>query len=308
MTTVTLAATMCLLMLLPGPAAAQDTAPTRRNEPLVPSTVASIQRQDGLLDGAGRGAAVGALAALAMAGAQMESCNAGCDWNSTAAIALAWSIIGAGVGSTVGLAADFDARQAVSRPPLEIGVASTATTLRAHGLEGRGTAPSFALAVQLSPHFSVHAEYTAVGTRFGAAPGAVPDDVLRNVVETSNRIAGRRHGIESRRVTYVFSELIGFHPLPWGRVRLELLGGLGVQGEEERGYYDAYRKFPGGRDEPIPGKYQVLNFGSPEVGLVVGLDVDVALVRGLSVVPTFRYRAMGESASLTYGVGAQWRF
>jgi hypothetical protein len=107
----------------------------------------------------------------------------------------------------------------------------------------------------------------------------------------------------------VFTELVGVRLVEAGRVRLDLLGGLGVQGEEERAYYDAYGQLVGGRREPIPGKYYVLDFGSPEVGAVFGIDAEVTIVGGLSVVPTVRYRAMGQdSATFTYGAGAHWRF
>jgi len=57
---------------------------------------------------------------------------------------------------------------------------------------------------------------------------------------------------------------------------------LSVQGREDRDYYDAWRQLGQGtmtdplRHEQIPGKYAVLNFESPEGGLVYGIDAEVA--------------------------------
>ncbi len=302
---------------------------TGGEETLSKNSLTSVALRDPIVDGLGRGAVLGAAAFAAVAGAQIKSCNTGCDWGSTGAIAFAWAVLGAGAGSVVGLAADADSRAEMLYPPrvnpaaaarraggsfarrpaVRLGLAYTTTALRTSLLEGRAPAAGFAAAVQLSPRISVHAEYVALDARFVAAAGAIPDDVLRNVVQPFTRVAGRTHGIESRRVSYVFTELVGFHPAPRGRVRVEVLGGIGVQGEEERAYYDAHRQLADGRTETMPGKYYVLDFGSPEVGLVVGIDAEIAVAGGLRLVPTVRYHAMEpSSASLTYGIGAHWRF
>jgi hypothetical protein len=298
------AAALCVALLVPGMAAGQEP------EGPQPRAGHAVDRRDGVMDGLGRGAVIGALAGLALAVVQMKSCHVGCDWSSTPAVLTGWSMLGAGAGALVGLAADYDAGPAwpTGRPPMSAGVGWTSTALRSRDLTGRAVAPAFSLAVRLSPHISARAEYVRIGTSFVAAPGAIPEGVLGNVVETSSRLAGRSHGVESRRIAYVFTELVGVHPPPWGRVRLELLGGLGVQREEERAYFDAHRPLPDGRTEPIPGKYYVLDFGSPAVGFVVGADLEVTLVGGLSAVPAVRYNAMGQSATLTWGVGARWRF
>lgn len=140
----------------------------------------------------------------------------------------------------------------------------------------------------------------------------IPDSVLQNLVPASGRTAGRSPGLERRRVSYVFSELVGVHPSPWGRLRIEFLAGLGAQGSEDWGYYEAFQRTGQGtmneRIERIPGKYIVLNSQTGETGLVLGLDADVAVVRGLAVVPMLRYNRMGDRSSMAFGVGAHWRF
>jgi hypothetical protein len=280
--------------------------------------------RDPLLDGIGKGAAIGALAGIAMGLAQMTSCNEGCDWQSTGAMLLGWSIVGSGAGAAVGLAADADTqgRSPLHGPPdtarwrffpsrlsPRVGVALTSASPTSSRLEGRTAGSAFAFAVQLSPHISVHTEYLAMDTTFEAAPGAVADEVLQNIVPASTRAAGFSRGIESRRVDYIFSELVGVHLAPWGRVRLELLGGAGVQGQEERAYYDAYRDEPGAGTVPLAGKYYVLNFGSPALGWIVGADAEVAVAGGLRIVPTVRFGAFEDSAGyVSYGAGVHWRF
>jgi hypothetical protein len=295
----------------------------RAEETPQPSPTATPKR-DSVLDGIGRGAAVGALAGLPLAIAQMKSCNTGCDWPSTGGMLIGWGILGAAAGASIGLAADLDTKGAPAlgaspdqpaprfyraglSPRVGLGLATTAP--RTSALSGHSTGPALTVAVQLSPRISVHAEYLGVGTTFLAAPGAVPDEVLQNIVPASTRVAGFERGLASRRINYILTELVGMHPAPWGRVRLEFLGGIGVQGEEEHAYYDAYQPVPGRGDLPVAGKYYLLDFGSPEFGLVLGVDAEVAIAGGLRVVPTVRYRAMDDSsASLSYGAGVHWRF
>jgi hypothetical protein len=88
-----------------------------------------------------------------------------------------------------------------------------------------------------------------------------------------------------------------------------------VQGQEKRDYYDAFQA--SGRDTiddplrvtPLPGRYYVLDFESPEVGFVYGIDAAIALSSGLSAVPTLRYHQWDDPAPMfAYGVGIQWRF
>ena len=264
--------------------------------------------RDPVRDGAGRGALLGAAAAMALGVAQMTSCDTGCDWSSTGGLLVGWALLGGGIGSMVGLAADYDT-SLPGRPSVRFGVGYTGTTMQSAALSGRAATPMFGLGVQLSRHVSVRVEYLPIDALFRAAPGAIPEDILNNIVVANSRRAGWSHGVESLRVDYILSELVGVGFEPWTRVRVELLGGLGVQGEEERSYYDAYTSAVGGASEPIPGKYYVLEFVSPQIGAVVGIDAEVTIVGGLSVVPTLRYHAMGSpSASIAFGAGAHWRF
>lgn len=307
------------------------------NEETLPkSLIGTVATYDPVKDGVQRGALAGAGGLLVWLQMASNSCRTGCENDMPAWGPLAVAALGAGAGSFVGFLADREAGRSEvlfppsvvsgqsrwvrtsrffpARPSVRVGPVYSQTAFRSSLVQGSAAAPGFALAVQFSPHISAHIEYTA-SMRFYPTAGSVPDSVLQNIVPASDRTAGWSRGIESRRVSYVFSELVGVHPPPWGRVRVEFLGGLGVQGQEKRDYYDAYQTTgrgtmsDPGRSERIPGKYYVLNFESPEVGLVLGFDAEVAVVRGLAVVPMLRYNRMGDPApSIAYGVGAHWRF
>ena len=293
------------------------------DETVAKTEIARVVIDDAVADGIWRGALVGAGGMLGIAGAHMKSCNEGCDWGSTTLIVAASAVLGSGAGAIVGVAADADARPVVlypaetaapaprtgfSRPPVRLGLSYTATTPRTSSLRGRAMAPSFSGAVRLSPHISIHAEFVRLDTTFTAAPGAISDDVVSNIIPATTRVAGRSFGLESRRIPYIFTELVGFHAAPIGRLQIEILGGVSVQGQEERGYFDAYRVDAGGRTQSVPGKYHVLDFASPETALVIGLDADVAITGRFSVIPTIRYHAAGDSSAVTFGAGAHWRF
>lgn len=311
-----------------------------KEETLPKSLIGTVATYDPVKDGIQRGALAGAGGLLALINVYHKSCGTGCESGANApAMALAVGAFGAGVGSLVGLLADRDAgrsevlfppsaasRQSRSvrtsrffpaRPSVRVGPVYSQTVIRSSLVEGHAAAPGFALAVQVSPHISAHVEYTATNGRFFPTSGSIPDNILQNLVPApaSNRTAGRSYGIESRRVSYVFSELVGVQPPPWGRLRVEFVGGLGVQGKEDFDYYDAYRTTGQGtmsdpsNIERIPGKYSVLNFQIGELGLVLGLDAEVAVVRGLAVVPMLRYNRMGDPGpSMAFGVGVHWRF
>jgi hypothetical protein len=296
------------------------------------SLIATVATHDPVRDGIGRGALAGAGGLVALLLLSNESCGIGCENDMPTAMTLVAGAVGAGVGSLVGLLADRDAARseilfppslASDRPPrrssrfvptwpsVRIGPTLSQTTFVSSSVKGRAAAPGFAVAIQFSPHLSAHVEYTS-GGEFLPAPGSVPDEVAQNLIVATTRAAGLPRGIESRRISYAFSELVGVRPSSWGRLSVEFVAGLGVQGLEKRNYYDAYRETGQGtarRIEQVPGKFYVLNFETPEVGLVLGLDAEIAIVRGLAVVPTLRYNRMGDPGpSIAYGVGAQWRF
>lgn len=311
-----------------------------KEETLPKSLIGTVATYDPVKDGIRRGALAGAGGLLALINVYHKSCGTGCESGANApAMALAVGAFGAGVGSLVGLLADRDAGRSEvlfppsaasgqsrwvrtsrffpARPSVRVGTVYSQTAIHSSVVEGNAAAPGFALAVQVSPHISAHVEYTATNGRFYPTPGSVPDNILQNLVPApaSNRTAGRSYGIERGRVSYVFSQLVGVQPPPWGRLRVEFIGGLGVQGKEDFDYYDAYRTTGQGtmsdpsRIERIPGKYYVLNFQIGELGLVLGLDAEVAVVRGLAVVPMLRYNRTGNpEPSISYGIGAHWRF
>lgn len=254
--------------------------------------------RDSLIDGMGKGALAGAGGMLALWTAAERSCGIGCERSGPAGASVLVGGFGAAIGSVVGLFADLDAGP-LDRPGVRAGPVYSHTAFRSTLVDGGAAAPGISAAVRLSPHISVHAEYTATNGRFLPAPGTIPPDVLANVVPAASRRAGRVELIENRRVSYVFSQLVGVHPRPWGPVRIALLAGLGVQGQENRNYYEA----------DIAGKYHVLDFKTPEIGFVMGLDAEVAVARHIVIVPMLRYNAMGDPGpSMTYGAGVHWRF
>ena len=277
---------------------------------LSPHAAVAQAQVDGVRDGIARGAAAGSLAGLALGAAQLTSCDVGCEASgSTAAILLGWAVLGAAAGSAVGLAADYDAQGPRMRlPQVTAGFRLLSTGPTARALGGRATAPAATVAVRLSPRLGLQAEYLAIDTAFTAARGAIAPEVLDNVVPAETRIAGRSHGLESRRVRYVFSELLAFRVPAGESIALALLGGVGVQAQEERRYYEAYDRLPDGRTERLPGRYSLLDFASPEVGPVVGADVAVTLKRRLALLASVRYHGFGDSASTGAGGGVQWRF
>lgn len=266
--------------------------------PAVGPVPAQIEPRDSIKDGAGKGALAGAAGMVALWAAAANSCGKGCENDAPAAAALVVGAYGAAIGTLVGLVADLDAGPG-DVPGVRAGPIFSLTSFRSSELDGRAAAPGVAAALRLSPHISLHVEYTATDGHFTPAPGAVPEHVIQNLVPATSRWAGRAEWIQSRRVSYVFSQLIGVHPRPWGRLRLELLGGVGVQAQENRNYYET----------DVPGTYHVLDFESPEIGFVGGADVEIALTRHVVLVPMFRYNQMGDpGASLTYGGGVHWRF
>ena len=296
--------------------------PDRPGQPKPAGTVPESPRtnagnRDPVIDGIGRGALIGAGGGVALFRAALNSCRKGCEAGAPMSLMLAGAALGAGLGSLVGFAADLDAGAAVrsdhffsGRPTPQIGVGYMHTSFVSRALDGSRATQAYTAAVQLSPHLSVHVEYMPVDHVFTRSAGAVPGEILQNVIEATSRVAGRSHGIDSRRVSYMFSELVGIHPAPWGRMRVEFLAGLAVRGQENRDFYDAHRATDDrGRTEPVPGKYYVLDFETPEIGVVLGADVEFKVMRHVIVVPTVRYYHMGDPApSIAFGIGARLRF
>lgn len=308
-----------------------------RQETLKKSTVRRVVIEDPVRDGIGWGALLGGGGVLALLQATTSACGIGCENDLPGAMPLLAGAIGAGIGSVVGLLADrlsdrsevlFPPSEASartsrgranrffpSRPSLRIGSFYGQASFRSAAIEGSAVAPGFALAGDVAPYVSLHAEFHAIDATFFPSTGSIPDSVLSSVVPATSRVAGRSYGIESRRVSLAFSELVGVHPPPIGRVRLEFLAGVGTRRQEDRDYYDAYRDVGRGtladpsRVERLPGKYYILNFESSQTGIIYGLDAEVATVGGLLVVPTIRYtRTANPGPSIAYGVGAHWRF
>jgi hypothetical protein len=264
-----------------------------------------------------------------------HACGLGCENDLPSAMPFLVGGMGAGIGAAAGFLVDrfqdrsdtlFPASASRRKPDLtrdrvfptpsvRVGPAYRQILERSTALEGTAPSAGVDIAGQIAPYVSLHAEFMSAKKRFVPAAGAVPEIVLQNLVPASSRSAGWSRGIESRRLTFVYSELVGVHPPAWSRVRVELLAGITIIGRERSDYYDAYADYGRGTiDDPhgavrIPGKYYVLNFESPGAGFVYGADAQIAVKSGLELVPTVRYHHVSDPGPLlAYGVAARWRF
>jgi hypothetical protein len=306
-----------------------------RRVELKKSEIASVVERDPWAHPIRWGAMGGVAMMVALQQAVWRACGKGCENDVPNAAVLVAAGVGAGIGSLVGYAADRDAGQGEliypaqkssrwtnranqyfpARPNARVGFAAGTMRMQTSKLDGALPAYGFATAVQLSPHMSAHVEFIRSGGAFRPSPGSVSSEVLQNVVPAASRAAGWSRGIESRQVRWYLSELVGIHPPTWGRVRLELLGGLSVQARVAKDYYDAWVDSGTGtasdprRSTALPGKYYILDFESPEVGMTLGLGADIAAARNVSVVPILRYQMVGDpAATVSYGAGLLVRF
>ena len=298
------------------------------------SAIRKVTTYDPVRDGVLYGALGGAAAMVAWLEMGSRGCGLGCENDLPAIMPLLVGSVGAAAGSFVGFLIDRQSGADVlfptgmagaraargnrffpSRPSVRIGPTYTSTSYRSDLVDGSSGGAGFVAAAQLLPMLSAHVEYSIVEDAFVSRAGTVPEAVLQNLVPSASRVAGQRRGLESRQVAFMFSELVGIRPPPWGRLRLEFLTGAGVRGQKNRDYYDAYRTVGSGtRDDParteaIAGKYSILDFESSEIGFVFGADAEVAMGKGLVLVPMVRYNRMGNpGATFSYGLGANWLF
>ena len=239
-----------------------------------------------------------------------NSCRRGCEAPG-GPMYLVVGALGAGIGAAVGAISRADGRRAnlegnprFRGPSGRIGLGYNQFSFRSGSVEAGAGGRVVGLTMQLSPRISTHVEFSTTDRTFLPAPNSVPAEVLDNVVPATSRVAGPRAGIERREISYTFSQLAGVQVGQWDRVRVEALAGLGVQGYTKRDYFPAYDQ-PG---TPIPGKFYVLDFESPEGGFLFGVDAEIAVAAGFAVVPAFRYYTFGDPGpAYSLGVGAHWR-
>jgi hypothetical protein len=242
--------------------------------------------------------------------AALSSCGKGCEADGGPLVFLMSGAYGAGIGAVVGMVSRADARRGggssgtrFSGPSGRIGLSYNQLAFTSGALASGAGGSTLAIAIQLSPRISTHVEISPSTRSYSAAPGAISQDVLNNVIPAASRTAGFSAGIEQRTVSFAFTQLAGVQVGVWNRVRLEALGGIGLQAVEKRDYYPAF-----GQGGPIPGRYYILDFESPEGGVVGGLDAEIVIGAGLSLVPSVRYYAFGDpGGSFSYGIGAHWR-
>lgn len=275
-------------------------------------------------------ALAGAGAMLALVALSLDACKIGCESGGSLLLsATLASALGATVGAGLGHLAARNAggprvlypasasaaparpdghRFFPSPPTVSVGSAIRWRSFQSALVEGTGPAVSLTVGWHVSPLISAHIEYERVNGEFRPAPGSVPASVLAHVVPAPNRRAGMPYGIERRRVNYAFANLLGVHPRPWGRLRLEVLAGLGIQAQLDWNYYEASgQSEPGANSQTA--SYYVLEFQTPEFGIVLGVDGEVAIARGISVGPSLRYYRMGDPGpSTSVGLSAARRF
>lgn len=257
---------------------------------------------DSIRDGATRGALAGVAAGAAWMVFTGQACGRGCEMNAVPVFGL----LTMAAGPVVGLIVD----RANGRASVRLG--GMVTRVRHASLNGDAVAPGGAIAVQLLPFFRLHAEFSRVNHTFDAPPGSVPDEVRANAVFGGPRIAGVSRGLHSNHVAYAFSELVGV-PVPIrGRARVEILAGATLKKVRALEYYDAVEQTGSGTTTTvrrIPGRYMILDFETPDVGAVVGIDAEIPIVGGLTAVPTIRYQRWERSGgAVSFGAGAHWRF
>ena len=289
-----------------------------RTERLALKWIVKVESDDPLSDGAIYGSLIGAGAALSIMQRGIAWCGMGCENDMPGVAALLVGAMGGALGSLAGLVADIDAggprtlfpptaaAAAINRkrPLVRLGPAYLQVFDWSGQVEGSAPSPGASVAFQPSPHLTYHVEYRWSTMEFRAAAGTLPGHVVENEVPAASRIAGFTRGLYSRQTPAALTHLLGVVLPDAGRVRVELLGGLEVQQHRDLDYYDAYSS-SGNR---IAGKYYVLDFESPEIGLVFGADAAVSLLRNLSIVPAIRFTQMSNRSSTAIGLGAHWRF
>jgi hypothetical protein len=291
-------------------------------ETLAKASIAIVSIPDSVKDGAGIGTLIGLGVGYGMAVAATRGCGRGCVDNGAGGAVLLFSLLG---GLGLGLIADASSSNEFvlypivgEAPPepksfgkyfprrssLRVGAFADARSTASATLDGSASGSGFAATYQAGPWINVHGEYTAINGRFVAKPGLVSEEVSSNVVPATARIAGWSRGIVSREPRFSFATLIGVQPRPFGRVRLELLGGVETVAVRRIDYYDAWT-----REARIPGKYMALDFEVPDVGWVTGVDAEIAVARGFRIVPRFRYHAGTDPGpSTVFGLATTWRF
>jgi hypothetical protein len=244
------------------------------------------------------GGLIGGAAFFALARAGAAACGIGCENDMPIAGELAVAGLGAGIGALAGLTADILRGNDGPAFALSAGPIVSQITTQSPAMTGSARGAGATVVFQLSRLVSVHAEYTALRGAFTARPGTIDPGVIDNFVPATDRSAGWSRGMQRSRVDSVFSEMIGFHPRQWRRVRVEVLAGVSIRAQENFDYYD-----------DLPGKYKILNFAAPDLGAVVGGNAEIAVTRRLAVVPMVRYyTGNNPGPSIGYTVGARYRF
>ncbi|TAK16836.1 MAG: hypothetical protein EPO35_04485, partial [Acidobacteria bacterium] len=132
-----------------------------------------------------QGALVGAAGLAALSAAEIRACGTGCDYGSGT---LARDAMLVGIGGVAGGAVGWLARGGVESF-WRIGPTASRASVVSSSLSGAALAPGATLVIQ-SKYVSLRSEYTRIDHRFEPPVGAVPAEILNNVVPATSRAAG----------------------------------------------------------------------------------------------------------------------
>ena len=201
--------------------------------------------------------------------------------------------------------------EGLRRPYITVNVAQFRE--RGEFFDGNARAVGGAVGVFLSPRVSLELDV--------ARPRSFPTNVEQHApVDISDELRaqlkpGELEGLmalgrteQQGRVDHSVAGLVGFHPMPWGRVRLGLRAGVGLQHLAWSGtrYVVVVRELGSYTLEPESLGH------NDRVGitLVLGLESRIALTRHLAIVPEVRCNlgVQYSNSALRPAIGVRWMF
>lgn len=270
------------------------------------SSVAQVAARRPAAKAAGLGAMVGGLGLFGWLNRAASLCGTGCENDMPAGAGLLMAGVGAGIGSLIGAAASigpdevlfpYTARSGHRYPLVRVAAGVGQGTFRSYAAAGHTATSTVSAGVMLSPRMSVQMEWTRLSRSTFLAPNAgLHDQIISGAVPAESVSRQEEH---SARVPHHLAGLVGFHPKPWGRLQLGVLGGLSVQ-PRERLVFESFKSPSNNTGQP-----RLRTYRSAVGGLVIGLDAQIAVTHGLAVVPYVRHdRGFGSRA----GANVAWSF
>lgn len=273
-----------------------------REDIISKSAVVTVVARRDTRRGAGYGALAGSGGLIAWGLGASSLCGVGCENDVPSAAYLLMGGVGAGLGALVGYAASktsgpdevlFPPDRASPEPKTRfpaalVGVTVGRGTFRSYGISGPTTMPSVTTAALLSPRVSVQMEWAKPTSTFLSARASLHEQILSGALPPTSIDRDERHSV---RIPYHVAGLVGVHPPAWGRVQLGFLGGLSLAAKEAT--------------DISPRQPTLRQHRSPDGGLIVGVDAEVAVLSRLAIVPQVR---VDPTFGVRSGVGLSWRF